>query len=128
MEVLKNVLAHSQPKQPEIAKNDILHHDNCRVHTSRMKSTFLAKWKIEVLPHPPYSPDLASCNYWLFPCLKRGLCGCQFASDEEAVIARTTIFKRTPVEEFSKIIKEKGAEKWNICIKHDGCYLVKEKT
>ena len=25
---------------------------------------------IKTVPHPPYSPDLASCDFWLFPKLK----------------------------------------------------------
>ncbi len=38
------------------------------------------------------------------------------------------IFKRTPTEEFSKTIKEKWAERWNLCIKRDGRYFEKEKN
>ena len=33
---------------------------------------------IEVLGHPPYSPDLAPCDFFLFPTLKKILCGRQF--------------------------------------------------
>jgi hypothetical protein len=31
---------------------------------------FLAKKNIPVHPHPPYSPDLDPCNFYLFPKLK----------------------------------------------------------
>lgn len=37
----------------------------------------------ELLPHPPYSPDLAPSDYWLFPNLKRWLKGQRFYTDEE---------------------------------------------
>jgi histone-lysine N-methyltransferase SETMAR len=28
---------------------------------------FLAKKSITKMDHPPYSPDLAPCDFWLFP-------------------------------------------------------------
>jgi hypothetical protein len=31
----------------------------------------------------PYSPDLAPCNFWVFPTMKRGLRSEKFRSDEE---------------------------------------------
>ncbi|XP_014484747.1 PREDICTED: uncharacterized protein LOC106749613 [Dinoponera quadriceps] len=36
-----------------------------------------------VMPHPPYSPDLAPSDYHLFPKLKEHLCGQRFRSDNE---------------------------------------------
>ena len=42
----------------------------------------------ELLPHPPYPPDLAPNNYWLFAELKKMLQGKRFGSNEE-VIAET---------------------------------------
>jgi len=31
------------------------------------------------MDHPPYSPDLAPCDFWLFPKLKNALKGQRFA-------------------------------------------------
>jgi hypothetical protein len=31
------------------------------------------------MDHPPYSPDLAACDFWLFPKLKNALKGQRFA-------------------------------------------------
>jgi histone-lysine N-methyltransferase SETMAR len=42
----------------------------------------LAKKKIQVIPHPPYSPDLAPVDYFLFPMLKRELAGLSMSLDE----------------------------------------------
>jgi hypothetical protein len=39
--------------------------------------------KLEVLPHLPYSPDLAPSDFHLFWSLKDALRGCHFRSDEE---------------------------------------------
>jgi hypothetical protein len=38
-------------------------------------SRFLTKHKVTVLPHPPYSPDLCPCDFFLFPRLKKRLKG-----------------------------------------------------
>jgi hypothetical protein len=42
---------------------------------------------IEILPHPPYSPDLAPSDFFLFPNLKKQLKGIHFDSDEEVILA-----------------------------------------
>jgi hypothetical protein len=47
---------------------------------SELNSVFgLGKWIGGIsLEHPPYSPDLASCNFWVFPTMKRELQGKKF--------------------------------------------------
>ena len=51
----------------------------------------LNKLNFELLPHPPYPPDLASNDYWLFADLKKMLQGERFGSNEE-VIAETEAY------------------------------------
>jgi histone-lysine N-methyltransferase SETMAR len=51
----------------------ILRHDKAPVHCSLGVSQFLAGNGISAMDHPPYSPDLASADFWLFPELKRVL-------------------------------------------------------
>jgi hypothetical protein len=36
-----------------------------------------------LIPHPPYSPDLASCGFFLFPKMKLKLKGHRFDTTEE---------------------------------------------
>ena len=43
------------------------HHDNAPVHTSAVATAKLVELGYELLPHPPYSPDLAPCDFFLFP-------------------------------------------------------------
>ncbi len=38
---------------------------------------------IKTVCHPPYSPDLAPCDFWLFPKLKENLRGCRHETIEE---------------------------------------------
>ena len=42
--------------------------------------SFLAPEKVKVLNHPPYSPDLSPCDFFLFPRLKKMLTGSKFTS------------------------------------------------
>ena len=63
-------------KRPEtVARHDkvILQHDNARPHVARPVKTYLETLKWEVLPHPPYSPDLAPSDYHLFRSMQHGL-------------------------------------------------------
>ena len=41
-------------------------------------TSFWRKKKIAVIPHPPYSPDLAPCDFFLFPKMKLKLKGRRF--------------------------------------------------
>ena len=60
----------------------VLHHDNAPAHTALSIREFLAKKNIPILPHPPYSPDLAPCDFYLFPKLKSNLKGHHFRTME----------------------------------------------
>jgi transposase len=68
----------------------LLLHDNARPHTARATIDALETLKFEVLPHPPYSPDLAPSNFHFFPHLKRDLKGTHFTSDDEVKQAVTS--------------------------------------
>jgi transposase len=61
----------------------LLHHDNAPSHTSVVTQQFLAKHKMAVIPHPPYSPDLAPCDFFLFLKMKLNLKGRRFDTIEE---------------------------------------------
>ena len=60
-----------------------LHHDNTSSHTSLVVQQFLAEKSIPVITQPPYSPDLAPSDFWLFLTLKMGLKGTRFATMED---------------------------------------------
>ncbi|GBP73758.1 Histone-lysine N-methyltransferase SETMAR [Eumeta japonica] len=53
----------------------ILHHDNASCHTLSETTQFLEGQKIELMDHPPYGPDLASNDFYLFPRVKNKLRG-----------------------------------------------------
>jgi hypothetical protein len=43
----------------------------------------IERLNLTIQPHPAYSPDLAPCDFHLFPKLKEDLCGHQYALNEE---------------------------------------------
>ena len=60
----------------------VLHHDNARPHTSKRTTGYIIATGFKVLRPPPYSPDLAPCDFWLFPLIKGRLAGQIFDSVE----------------------------------------------
>ena len=55
---------------------------------------------IKTVPHPPYSPDLAPCNFCLFPKLKEKLRGCRYETIEEMKEAVTKVIDTLTQEDF----------------------------
>ena len=54
-------------------------HDNASSHKCEVVKSFLVYEK-KVLNHPPYSPDLSPCGFFLFPRLKKMLSGNKYMS------------------------------------------------
>ncbi|XP_065642595.1 histone-lysine N-methyltransferase SETMAR-like [Hydra vulgaris] len=48
-------------------------HDNARPHVTETVTNCLNQAGITIIRHPPYSPDLAPSNYWLFDLIKKNL-------------------------------------------------------
>ncbi|GFT01071.1 putative DD34D transposase [Nephila pilipes] len=68
---LPEVIGEIRKKQKN--RRIILHHDNASSHTSTQTKAFLTERKIELMGHPPYSPDLAPNDFFLFPHIKNKL-------------------------------------------------------
>jgi transposase len=55
-----------------------------------------AKHGIPVVRQAPYSPDMTSCDFWLFPKLKRPLKGSRFDSREDIMRNATKELRSLP--------------------------------
>ena len=68
-EILQLLLRSVREKSGELRqdKSWLLHHDSAPAHNALSIRQFLAKKNIAVLEQPPYSPDLAPCDFFLFP-------------------------------------------------------------
>jgi transposase len=84
-DVLRQLRENVQRKRPVKWQNNswALHHDNAPAHTSLLVQQFLTSTKTTVIPHPLYSPDLAPCDFFIFPKMKLKLKGRRFESIEE---------------------------------------------
>lgn len=81
------------------------------------------KW--EVLPHPPYSPDLAPSDFKLFRSLQNALRGMEFADEGEILDFVGDFFKsRAPrffVHAFTDLVW-----RWEAVIENEGEYAMDE--
>lgn len=112
-------------KRPETAtRHDcvILQHDNARPHVAEVVKTYLETLKWDVLPHPPYSPDLAPSDYYLFQSMQHGLADQHFSNFEEVKKWIDSWIAAKPTEFFRKGIRELP-EKWEKAIASDGQYF-----
>jgi histone-lysine N-methyltransferase SETMAR len=83
-ECLPKLFAAVEQKRPKSGiRGLILHHDNAPAHTAHLTLSFLEESSVQLMSHPPYSPDLAPCDFWLFPKLKERLRGRRFESEDE---------------------------------------------
>ena len=80
--------------------------------------------RYELLPHPPYSPDLAPSDYFLFPKLKKRLGGKRFYSNDEIISQTNTYFEDLEISYFLEGI-QKLEKRWTKCIELKGDYIEK---
>ena len=73
---------------------------------------------IKTVPHPPYSPDVAPSDFWLFPKLR----GCRYETIEEMKEAMTKVIDTLRQEYFHGAI-QKLLERSNKCIAAGGDYF-----
>ncbi|XP_035733466.1 uncharacterized protein LOC118446641 [Vespa mandarinia] len=73
-----------QRKRPELInrKGIVFLEDNARPHTSLISRQKLLQLEWDTMSHPPYSPDLASSDYYLFRALQNFLDSETFTSNE----------------------------------------------
>ena len=76
----------------------------------------------ELLPHPPYSPDLAPSDYYLFADLKKMLAGKKYGTNEE-VISETEAYFEAKDKSYYKKGVEMLERRWTDCIALEGMYV-----
>ena len=77
---------------------------------------------INTIPHPPYSPDLAPGNFWLFPKPKEKLRGSLYETIEEMEEAVTKVIDTLTQEDFHGAF-QKLLEQYKKCIAAVGDYF-----
>ncbi|GAB1860480.1 Histone-lysine n-methyltransferase setmar-like protein [Camponotus japonicus] len=128
LEVMRRLREAIRKKRPNLWKDNswLLHHDNAPAHTSLLVSSFLAKTNTIIMPQPPYSPDLAPCDFFLFPKLKRPMKGRRFATIEEIKTASLKELEDIPKSAFQKCFED-WKKRWHKCIISEGDYFEGDK-
>ncbi|UYV62047.1 hypothetical protein LAZ67_1007617 [Cordylochernes scorpioides] len=96
--ILRRLREAIRKKRPEKWTNGgwILHHDNARPHTAHLMTSFLAKNGTQILLQPPYFPDIAPNDFFLFPKLKAVLKGRHFDTRDDIIEKSPLALKNIP--------------------------------
>ena len=103
-------------------KGPILLHDNARPHIGKITQKKLNQLGYEVLPHPPYSPDLSPTDYNMFKHLDHFLREKTFAKQED-IEKSFEEFISSRNQDFYKNGIERLLERWQKCVDDDGAYF-----
>ena len=120
VEVLREFRKRFLWKRPELFKLGQwhFHQDNAPVHNSILDTDYLTKVGIKTVPHHPYSPDLAPCDFWLFPKLR----GCHYETIEEMKKAVAKVIDTLTQEDLHGAF-QLLLERYNKCIAAGGDYF-----
>ena len=109
----------------KLSKGVLLQQDKVRVHTCKVAMDAVERNGYELIP--PYSPDLAPSDFFLFPNLKKNIRGLHFQSDEEVMTAAEEWVNGKDPDFFSSglMALEHCRSK---CITLEGNYIEKEEV
>ena len=113
-----------QKRRGKVRNLPRLLHDNAPAHTSEVALHAAHQCGYQILSHPPYSPDLAPSDFYLFRLMKKPLRGKRFGTDNEVIEAVEQWFSDMPKEFFQSGIRE-CRERWQKCIEKAGDYVEK---
>ena len=104
----------------------MLHHDNAAPHSSKTVTKYLKQERVNILPHPPYSPDLTPCDFFLLPKIKKELKNKKYNKVENFARAVQAITSSIPKEEYHRSFED-WRRRLELCIDKDGHYFERMK-
>jgi len=122
MERLLNRIRRVRPCMCESGDWFLLH--NAPSHNATIVKQLLAQRKVTVLDHPPYSPDLAPADYFLFPKVKSHLKRRLFDSISDIQKAVISTLNTISKDDFYIGI-QKMYDRANLCVQLQGIYVEK---
>ena len=124
VKALASFMKNLKQKRPYMAAGDWwFHWDNAPVHTAATVKNWLAARGVQMLEHPPYSPDLAPADFFLFPKLKMELAGRHLSKDD----FKTTwdgVSRTVAAEDFAAAFR-RWYERCQKCVDIGGGYVEK---
>ncbi|GBP55469.1 Mariner Mos1 transposase [Eumeta japonica] len=118
----KKKVLHRIVTRDEKHDKTILLHDNVRPHVAVPGKNYLKTLDWKVLPHPPYSPDIAPSDYHLFQSMAHVVSEQRFTSYEDT---KNWIDSWIPSKdkEFFRLGIRKLLERWKKVVASDGQYF-----
>ena len=113
-----------EKRKGKLKRGVLLQQDNAPVHNSKVAIAAAKNCGFEIIPHPPYSPDLAPSDYHMFGHLKKFLRGRRFEDDSDMTAAVDWWIGDQPKEFFSAGISDLP-RRWAKCVKLGGDYVEK---
>ncbi len=122
--ILRHLHERIRRKRPELWRNKdfIIHHDNATPHTATDTVELLEHFNMEVLPHPPYSPNLAPSDYFIFDRIKAEIRGHHHQSIQDMQTAVFRTLRSIPAQEFHDALNILPL-RWMKCIWSGGAYF-----
>ena len=96
--------------------------DNARPHTANLTKEKLAELGINIIPHPPYSPDISPSDFYLFSPLKSSLRGKRYLNAHDAMNDVDAWLAGKDRAFFSKAFSMLP-DRWRKCINANGEYF-----
>ena len=118
-----NLLEQVRQKIPKGKKSKVIFlQDNCPAHKSKKTTEKLGQLRWNVLEHPPYSPDLAPSDFYLFRNMKKELLKTSFSDSVDVESKVNAYFDSKPAQWFSRGF-EMFFEQLELVIRKKGEYI-----
>ena len=121
VEVLKRLRENVRRKWPDQWRNNtwLLHHDIGPAHAALLTRWFWTDNNVTVVPHPPYSLNLAPTDFFLFPKLKMKLKGRRFQTMEEIKAESQAVLNTLRENDFQECFNN-WQRRWDRCQASEG--------
>ena len=110
-------------RRPATGLNGVrLLHDNASSHKAAIVREYLKQEKVVKFPHPHYTPDLAPCDFFLFPRLKKHLAGRKYQSHKNLGSTIFPCLNSLPQKDYENAFKN-WIKRLKLCVSHGGEYF-----
>ncbi len=100
-----------------------IHIDNATPHTAILTRALINQLGWTQLPHPPYSPDLAPNDFWLYNRLKKNIRGIRFPTVNALKEAVSKEISMIPSREYQHAMLHSWRRRWARCQAAQGEYF-----
>jgi hypothetical protein len=125
-EILTPLLDWENTQFGQAHQNFVIHADNARPHIAKVVLDFCEENGITLAPHPPYSPDLAPSDFYLFGFLKDKLKGCVYDEPGKLLGAIGAILEDVDPATLERVFRH-WIKKLEDCISGNGEYTSSSK-